>query len=59
MVVGFAAALALATLLAHNFHQAVEDQAALLLVRRRRPISEVLVPLSKRLIMKLCTKGVL
>jgi hypothetical protein len=48
MVIGFPAALALAALLAHYLHQTVEDQAALLLVRRRRSISEVLVALVKK-----------
>jgi hypothetical protein len=58
MVIGFPAALALAALLAHYLHQTVEDQAALLLVRRRRSISEVLVALVKKVNYEISEKGV-
>ena len=42
MIVGLAPALTLATLLADDLHQTVEDEGTLLLVRRGRPVGEVI-----------------
>jgi hypothetical protein len=43
VIVAFATALALATLLAYDLHQTIEDQPSLLLVGRRRPIGEIIL----------------